>query len=97
MNITVRTLAGDLPLSGLDPAATVAHVLQALAGAARQAGIDELPSRLVNHLPSVCAAGPGDPCRYALTGRVRFCRYSRAELWGRTPCQPPASVMGTHW
>ena len=52
MNITVRTLAGDLPLSGIDPSMTVANVLQALAGAARQAGVEELPSRLVRPPPA---------------------------------------------
>ena len=62
MNITVRTLAGDLPLSSLDPGMTVANVLQALVGAARQAGVEELPSRLVRRpaapVPRVTSPGP---------------------------------------
>jgi len=63
----VRTLAGDLPLSGVDPGMTVANVLQALVGAARQAGVEELPSRLVRRpaappVPRVPRPAPSHSC-----------------------------------
>ena len=80
MNITVRTLAGDLPLSGVDPGMTVANVLQALVGAARQAGVEELPSRLVRRPAAPPVPRVPRPAPPILTiARVLLLRCSRAE------------------